>query len=130
MCENSSKNIFIIDSFSSDKTVEISEALGAKVYQRAWKNYADQFQWGLDKCPIETEWVMRMDADEYIEPDLISELPSALAEVPDDINGFYIRRKYSFTLSSNIPHFLFNFNFILIINSMLTINIYHENILF
>ncbi|NHN39584.1 glycosyltransferase family 2 protein [Pseudomaricurvus alcaniphilus] len=90
------KNIFIVDSFSSDKTVDICESLGAKVFQRAWKNYADQFQWGLDNCPIDTEWVMRMDADEYIEQDLIDELPRKLAEVSNGVAGFYIRRKYFF----------------------------------
>ncbi len=90
------KNIFIVDSFSTDSTVEICESLGAKVYQRKWKNYADQFQWGLDNCPIETEWVMRMDADEYIEQDLIKELPSALSCVGNDVTGIFIRRKYFF----------------------------------
>jgi glycosyltransferase involved in cell wall biosynthesis len=89
-------NIFVVDSFSSDKTVEICKSLGAKVYQNPWKNYADQFQWGLDNCPINTEWVMRMDADEYIEPDLVEEINAELSKVPEDINGLYIRRKYIF----------------------------------
>jgi glycosyltransferase involved in cell wall biosynthesis len=91
-----SQNIFIIDSQSTDNTVEICESLGAKVYQNPWKNYADQFQWGLDNCPINTEWVMRMDADEYIEPDLVEEINAELSKVPEDINGLYIRRKYIF----------------------------------
>lgn len=90
------KNIYIVDSYSNDKTIEICESLGAKVYQRKWKNYADQFQWGLDNCPIDTDWVMRMDADEYIESDLVRELPSTLTNVTSDITGFYIRRKYFF----------------------------------
>jgi glycosyltransferase involved in cell wall biosynthesis len=90
------KNIFIVDSYSNDKTVEICESLGAKIYQRKWKNYADQFQWGLDNCPIDTEWVMRMDADEYIEADLVTELPGALRNPVSDLTGFYIRRKYFF----------------------------------
>ncbi|MEY8216596.1 MAG: glycosyltransferase family 2 protein [Colwellia sp.] len=91
------KNIFIVDSFSSDNTVEIAESLGAKVYQRAWKNYADQFQWGLDNCPIETEWVMRMDADEYIENDLIKELEKKdFSKIDSGTAGLYIRRKYFF----------------------------------
>lgn len=90
------KDIYIVDSYSNDKTIEICESLGAKVYQRKWKNYADQFQWGLDNCPIDTEWVMRMDADEYIESDLIGELSGTLASVTEDITGLYIRRKYFF----------------------------------
>jgi len=88
--------IFIVDSFSSDRTVEIAESLGAVVAQRKWKNYADQFQWGLDNCGDESEWVMRMDADEYLEPDLLDEFPGSLANVSDDITGFYIRRKVFF----------------------------------
>lgn len=88
--------IFIIDSFSTDGTVDICKTLGAKVYQREWKNYADQFQWGLDNCPIDTDWIMRMDADEYIEQDLIEELPKALANAEPSQVGFYIRRKYFF----------------------------------
>lgn len=90
------KDIYIVDSYSSDKTKEICESLGAIVYQRKWKNYAEQFQWGLDNCPIDTEWVMRMDADEYIEPDLMRELPVKLTSTTSDITGFYIRRKYFF----------------------------------
>jgi len=92
--------IFIVDSYSTDRTVEIAESLGAVVAQRKWKNYADQFQWGLDHyaqyCGCETRWVMRMDADEYLEPDLIEELPKALANAAEDVTGFYIRRKVFF----------------------------------
>jgi glycosyltransferase involved in cell wall biosynthesis len=90
------KNIFVVDSNSTDQTIEICESLGAKVYQHSWKNYAEQFQWGLDNCPIDTDWVMRMDADEYIENDLMEELPSVLNDATANIKGFYIRRKYFF----------------------------------
>ena len=88
--------VFVVDSYSTDDTVKICESLGAEVYQRAWHNYADQFQWGLDNCPVNTEWVMRMDADEYIETDLIQEIPKVLANIENNIVGLYIRRKYFF----------------------------------
>jgi len=94
--QETAAKIFIVDSFSTDKTVEIAESLGAVVAQRKWKNYADQFQWGLDHCGSESEWVMRMDADEYLELDLIEELPKTLASVAGEITGFYIRRKVLF----------------------------------
>lgn len=90
------KDIFVVDSFSTDKTVEIAEEYGAQILQNPWKTYATQFQWGLDNCPITTEWVMRLDADEYIEQDLISEVKQKLSKVEDDVNGIYIRRKYFF----------------------------------
>ncbi|CAA6826010.1 MAG: Glycosyl transferase, family 2 [uncultured Sulfurovum sp.] len=91
------KEIFIVDSFSTDKTIEIAEALGAKVYQNKWpNNHAIQFQWGLDNCPIETEWVMKMDSDEYIEPELASEIPKRLENLEDNISGIYLKRKVFF----------------------------------
>jgi glycosyltransferase involved in cell wall biosynthesis len=90
------KEIFIIDSFSTDKTVEIAESLGAKVYQNPWINYALQFQWGLDNCPIKTEWVMRMDSDEYILPELQDEISNKMESIENDISGIYIKRRVYF----------------------------------
>lgn len=89
--------IFIVDSFSTDRTVEIAESLGAKVYQNKWPgNHAIQFQWGLDNCPIETTWVMKMDADEYVLPELTNEINSKLNTLQDDISGIYIKRRVHF----------------------------------
>lgn len=90
------KEIFIVDSFSTDNTVNIAKELGAKVYCNKWKNYATQFNWGLENCPIETEWVMRMDADEYIMPELSNEIISKLDNVDDDTTGIYIKRRVFF----------------------------------
>ncbi len=90
------KQIFIVDSFSTDKTVQLSQSLGATVFQRPWKNYADQFRWGLDNCPIQTSWVMRMDADEYLEPPLIEEIISKFPALPNDISGIFLKRKHHF----------------------------------
>jgi glycosyltransferase involved in cell wall biosynthesis len=88
--------IFIVDSFSTDNTVSLAEALGAIVVQRPWKNYADQFQWGLDNLPIETEWIMRMDADEYLEPDLVSEICDKVPRLPGGVGGICLKRKHHF----------------------------------
>ncbi len=90
------KDIFIIDSYSTDKTIEIAKSFGAKVYQNKWINYAVQFQWGLDNCPIETEWVMRMDSDEYVEDELASEIPKKIENIEDNISGIYLKRKVFF----------------------------------
>lgn len=90
------KNIFVVDSYSTDRTVEIAKSLGARVYQNKWINYATQFQWGLDNCPIDTEWVMRMDADEYLEPKLAEALLEKLPNIPKDITGIYLKRKVYF----------------------------------
>ena len=91
------KEIFIVDSFSTDKTVEIAESLGANVYQNPWpNNHAIQFQWGLDNCPISTKWVMKMDSDEYIEPELAIAIPQQMQNLSEDITGLYLKRKVFF----------------------------------
>jgi glycosyltransferase involved in cell wall biosynthesis len=90
-------NIFIVDSFSTDATVEISESLGVKVYKNPWPgNHAKQFQWGLDNCPIKTEWVMKMDADEFILPELAVEINSQLTSIDKDTSGIYLKRRVIF----------------------------------
>lgn len=81
--------LYVIDAFSTDDTVAIAEKYGAKVFQRKWINYANQFQWALDHCGIEAPWVMRMDADEYLEPGLVKEIQQRIDKVPDDITGIY-----------------------------------------
>ncbi|MDA9347796.1 glycosyltransferase family 2 protein [Porticoccaceae bacterium] len=91
------QNIIIVDSLSTDATVEIAESLGIKIYQNPWPgNHARQFQWGLDNCLIETQWVMKMDADEYILPELAGEINSKLNSLDDNISGIFIKRQVYF----------------------------------
>ncbi len=90
------KDIFIVDSFSTDETVEIAKSLGAEVFQNKWVNYATQFQWGLDNCPIKTKWVMRMDADEFVLPSLAIEIQENIDSLNDAFSGVYIKRRVFF----------------------------------
>lgn len=90
------KEVFIVDSFSTDDTVKICEAFGANVYQNPFVNQAVQFNWALKNCPIKTEWVMRLDADEYLLPDLVEELEKRLPELPDSVAGIYLKRRVYF----------------------------------
>jgi glycosyltransferase involved in cell wall biosynthesis len=94
--------IFIVDSFSSDKTVELAQSLGANVYQNKWKNYATQFNWGLENCPIKTKWVMRLDADEVITPKLATEIKEAIC-IDDGTKGFVLNRGHVF-LDKKMKH--------------------------
>ena len=88
--------IFIIDSGSTDKTVEIAENLGAKVAVNPWINYATQFNFGIENNPFKTTWLMRMDADEYVLPELSNEINQKLFETPQEISGIYIKRRVLF----------------------------------
>lgn len=82
------QKVFVVDSFSTDKTVEIARRLGAEVYQHPFENHARQFNWGLENLPIESEWVWKQDADEYLTDELIEELRSTLKECDDDTNAY------------------------------------------
>lgn len=90
------KNVFVIDSFSTDETVAIAKAHGAQVIENKFVNYAKQFQWALDHAPITDEWVMRLDADEVIECDLAAEIEEKLGSLPTDITGINLKRKHIF----------------------------------
>ena len=91
-----SDSIYVVDSFSSDLTLEIARSLGVEITQRKFLNQAEQFQWALDNFKIDTQWVMRMDADEYLEPDLQQEIQDTLPTLPDDVIGVYLKRKVFF----------------------------------
>src|ERR1700758_5463429 len=57
------QEVFVVDSLSTDDTVDIARSYGAQVLQHPFQNQAKQFQWALDHAPITSEWVMRLDAD-------------------------------------------------------------------
>lgn len=91
------KEIFVVDSFSTDKTVEIAESLGARVYTHKWENnHAKQLNWGLENCPITTQWVMRMDSDEYLTPELQDEITQKLSTLDESVCGVYMKRRVFF----------------------------------
>lgn len=98
-----SPQIFIVDSNSTDKTIEIAESLGAKTYKNPWKNYSTQFNWGLENCPIKTKWVMRLDADEIIPEDLVREIKDELENKSSEFKGFILNRGHVF-LERKIKH--------------------------
>tara|TARA_B110000902_G_C14265789_1_gene571340 strand:+ start:623 stop:1525 length:903 start_codon:yes stop_codon:yes gene_type:complete len=92
-----SNEIFLVDSFSMDKTVEIAESLGAVVVQNKWENnHARQFNWGLDHLSITNEWVFRLDADEYVTDDLVNELKIKFDTIPETVSGIVMERKMIF----------------------------------
>jgi glycosyltransferase involved in cell wall biosynthesis len=88
--------IFIVDSGSTDKTVEIAKRLGAEVAVNQWVNYATQFNFGIENTPFKTKWLMRMDSDEYVLPELSDEINQKLASTPEEISGMYIKRRVIF----------------------------------
>lgn len=90
------QRVVVVDSFSTDKTVEIAQGLGADVVQHAFKHQADQFQWALDTLDIQTDWVLKLDSDEYLEPGAFDWLNARLSDLPDEVTGLELKLKVIF----------------------------------
>jgi len=90
------KDIFVVDSYSSDRTCELAESLGANIYRNEWLNYAYQFNWALNNLPIKTNWVFRLDADEIATSSLKQQIVEQIHKMPEAVSGLYIKRKLHF----------------------------------
>ena len=94
--------IFVVDSFSTDKTVEIAKNAGARVVQHEYVNSAAQKNWAIPQCV--NEWVFIIDADERMRDDLRAEIRALLA-LPDGppLDGYFVVRR-NFFLGGEIKH--------------------------
>jgi glycosyltransferase involved in cell wall biosynthesis len=82
--------ILVVDSYSTDRTLEIARRYPIKVLQRQYYGSAAQKNWSLDR--IENDWVLILDADERVPPALAQEVQKMLQQGPE-FNGFYLRRE-------------------------------------
>ncbi|MGE5490056.1 MAG: glycosyltransferase family 2 protein [Actinomycetota bacterium] len=102
--------VHVVDSFSSDATVEIAQSMGAQVWQHPFENHARQLEWALAQLPIAAEWVMRIDADEIVSPPLAAEIHEALLSAPPSVNGFLVFRQVCFQGApirhGGVPHWV------------------------
>lgn len=92
--------IIVVDSGSTDRTVEIAKSFSAQVFTEAWKGFAAQKNSAMEKGT--GEWVLQLDADEAPEPELAAEIAEVLS-APGDAAGFFIPRK-NFFLGRWIKH--------------------------
>ena len=88
--------VVVVDSGSADHTREIAVDSGAQVVEHVFENYGAQRNWALQNIPIETEWVLNIDADERLTPELRDSIAGALAGPPDEVNGYLLRRRTVF----------------------------------
>ncbi len=88
--------IVVIDSFSTDKTLDLARSLGADILEHAFKNQADQFQWALDNANVTTGWTLRLDCDEYLEAGLMAAIQETLPQLPNTIVACDIKLKVIF----------------------------------
>lgn len=88
--------VVVIDSFSTDNTVRLSEQEGAMVLQHKFINQAQQIRWAMGASGIASEWIMRLDADEYVTKELAEEISLGLSGLPSDVNGILLKRRLHF----------------------------------
>ena len=108
--------VFIVDSYSVDRTLEIAKKYGAAIIQHPFENQAQQFNWALDNLEIRNDWILRLDADEYLTKELKEEISFYLNPLTPrfarlrfrlgfgekeisssmEVNGYYIKRRVYF----------------------------------
>ena len=84
--------VLVVDSGSTDGTVARAQAAGADVLHHAWLNHATQFNWALDQIAGDPGWVLRLDADEIVTPDLAEQIRQGLP----DVAGLRVKRRINF----------------------------------
>jgi hypothetical protein len=87
--------VVIIDSFSEDKTYDISLQYNVKFIQNKFKNFGDQRNFAMNSAEVTNKWVFFIDADEIVDDDLINELRLIFSE-KILYDGFYVNRKFLF----------------------------------
>ena len=87
-------NILVVDSGSTDRTVEMAEKMGAKVIHRDWDNYSRQFAFAMNIFPFDADWMFRVDADEYLSDS--ADLKEYLASLEAQVSAVELRRKMYF----------------------------------
>ena len=102
-CLNSVKwadEIVVVDSKSTDKTVDIAKSFTDKVYEKEWEGYAENKNFALSKTT--SEWILWLDADERVTNDLAQEIIKTI-NTDSDIDGYELARK-AFFLGRWIKH--------------------------
>lgn len=91
------EEVFIVDSGSTDETCEIASRFGAKVVSHPFESHAKQWRWALESLPLKCEWILALDADQRLSPELANEIAAASrAGRFDGVDGFFLPRRQIF----------------------------------
>jgi len=89
--------IFVVDSGSTDRSCEIARQYGAALVTNRFETHAKQWNWALQNLPVSTEWILGLDADQRLTPELRDEIGKVIDDTArKNIKGFYIRRRQIF----------------------------------
>lgn len=98
------KRIVVVDSFSTDKTVEYAKKCGVEVYQHPFETHARQYKYAVKIADVKTRWILRIDADERLTPGSANELEQVCnSNMESDVTGIIVRFKKNF-LGKDLYH--------------------------
>jgi len=89
-------NIIVFDSYSTDRTVEIARAAGARVFQRSFDNYANQRNAAFSQVKYKHQWLLMLDADERATPEFLREIQRITENGEESTTLYRVRRKDMF----------------------------------
>ena len=87
-------DVIVIDSFSTDRTRDICLAYGVRFFQHRFEGFGKQRNWALDNTSPEHDWILILDADERVPPELARELARIVVVAPDDVGAYRLRRRF------------------------------------
>jgi glycosyltransferase involved in cell wall biosynthesis len=87
-------DVIVIDSFSTDRTQAICEANGVRFFQNRFEGFGTQRNWALDHAAPMHDWILILDADERVTPELALELQARAKDTPFDVGAYRLRRRF------------------------------------
>ncbi len=91
-----SDDIHVVDSFSTDRTVEVARRFGANVVQHSFESGGAHRNWAIATLALKYDWQLHLDADERLSDELVDELNELRLAFPDEVAGYYIPRLIHF----------------------------------
>jgi len=89
--------IFIVDSYSTDKTLEIVQHYTNNIHQHPFETHSKQWKWALENLTLKTEWILGLDADQIVTSELADEIHTLLKSGNHSLcNGYYIKKRQYF----------------------------------
>jgi glycosyltransferase involved in cell wall biosynthesis len=92
-CLDFADEIIVIDSFSTDKTLELAKKYDVRIIMREFDDFSSQKNFAIDQA--KNKWIYILDADERVTPEVQKEILEAVKN-PKEFVGFYVRRNFFF----------------------------------
>lgn len=91
-----SEDIHVVDSYSTDKTLQVVKSFGAKVVQHEFLSYGEQRNWAIESLEFSRDWQLHLDSDEILSDSLIEEIKLLKLGAESNVDGYYIPRLIRF----------------------------------